>query len=633
VSRHRQEQTQQAHGPGRGPRGRGGGYGPRGIGRPVEKAKDFKGTVRRLLRYMRPHRLSLAVVFLLTILSTLFGILSPKIMGQATTILFQGMVGRMQGVAGAGIDYGAIKQILFVLGGVYVASTIFSYLQQLVMVNVSQKTVYRMREEISQKMARLPLRYYDATAHGDILSRVTNDVDTVSQSLQQSITQLISSVISVSGAIIIMLTISPVLTLITLAMLPASAVISVIVASRSQKYFREQHAILGDLNGHVEEIYTGHTIVKAYGLEQEAIEKFDVVNEKLYGNSWKAQFISGTIMPMIRFVGNIGYVAIAVLGGVFVSRGSIAIGDIQAFIQYSRQFTMPITQMASIVNVLQSTVAAAERVFELLDEEEEPADSSDALALRDGRGAITLEDVSFGYRDEQVVIKDLNLTVEPGQLVAIVGPTGAGKTTLVNLLMRFYDVNEGSITFDGQDIRRYRRGELRRAFGMVLQDTWLFEGTIRENIAYGRLDATDDEIEKAAQAACIDHFIRTLPDGYDTILAEDAAGISQGQKQLITIARAILADPTVLILDEATSSVDTRTERLIQQAMAKLMEGRTSFVIAHRLSTILDADRILVINHGEIVEQGTHHELLARGGFYAELYNSQFAAELAADVS
>lgn len=613
--------------------GRGhGGFGPRGIGRPVEKAKDFKGSLRRLLGYMRPHQLSLVFVLILTILSTVFNIFSPKIMGQATTVLFEGMLAKMRGVPGASIDFEAVGRILMLLAGLYVISAIFSYLQQLLMVNVSQKTVYTMREDISSKLSKLPLKYYDATTHGEILSRVTNDVDTVSQSLQQSVTQVITSLISIIGVLIMMLTISPVMTLITLGMLPVSAFISIFIARRSQKYFIRQQKILGELNGHVEEILTGHTIVKAYGLEEDAVAQFVRVNDQLYDTGWKAQFVSGTIMPLINFVGNIGYVAIAVVGGIFTSRGMITIGDIQAFIQYSRQFTMPITQMASIANVLQSTVAAAERVFELLDEEEEPEDDHQAVILTNPRGEIQMRDVSFGYDPAKPVIKNLNLQVQPGQLVAIVGPTGAGKTTLVNLLMRFYDVGEGSITFDGHNVMNLNRGNLRTMFGMVLQDTWLFEGTIKENIAYGRQGASEEEIISAAKAAHADHFIRTLPEGYDTILGEDASSISQGQRQLLTIARAILADPAVLILDEATSSVDTRTERLIQEAMAKLMEGRTSFVIAHRLSTILDADRILVINHGEIVEQGTHGELLAQGGFYAELYNSQFVAELAHEV-
>ena len=612
--------------------GRGGGFGPRGIGRPVEKAKDFKGTLKRLVAYMRPHSVGLIIVLIVTLLSTVFNILSPKIMGQATTILFEGMMDKMRGIPGAAIDFSAVGRILLNLAAVYIVATVFGYLQQIIMVNISQKTVFKMREDISLKLAKLPLKYFDSVAHGDILSRATNDVDVVSQSLQQGITQIITSVISIIGVLIMMLTISPIMTLITMGMLPISALVSIFVAKRSQKFFAQQQRILGDLNGHVEEMFSGHTIIKAFGLEQDAIDEFVEINQGLYNNSWKAQFISGTLMPLIRFVGNIGYVAIAVAGGVFASRGMIKIGDIQAFIQYSRQFTQPITQIASMANVLQSTIAAAERVFELLDEKEEPADKLGSKLLENPRGEIRLENISFGYDADKTVIKNLDLDVKQGELVAIVGPTGAGKTTLVNLLMRFYDVNDGTITFDGINIFDLKRGNLRTMFGMVLQDTWLFEGTIRDNIAYGRIGASDQEIEDAAKAAHVDHFIRTLPKGYDTILAEDASGISQGQRQLLTIARAILADPVVLILDEATSSVDTRTERLIQEAMNKLMEGRTSFVIAHRLSTILDADRILVINQGEIVEQGTHEELLIKEGFYAELYDSQFLSGLSEQV-
>lgn len=613
----------------RGQRGGGGGHGPGGMGRPVEKAKDFKGTIKRLALYMAKRKWSLMIVFVAIALSTLFSILSPRILGQATTILFEGMLAKLEGLPGAGVDFSAIVRILITLVIFYLFSTIFAYIQQVVMVTVAQKTVYDLRKDVNHKLTRLPLKYYDSTSHGDTLSRFTNDVDVISQSLQQSVVEMMSSLISIIGVTIMMLTISPLLTLLTAGMLPLSAGISAFIASRSQKFFVRQQNILGKLNGHVEETFTGHTIIKAYGLETEAEDTFKDINEELYANGWKAQFVSGTIMPLIRFVGNLGYVMIAVVGGVFVTRGTITIGNVQAFMQYSRQFGMPITQLASIVNMLQSTVAAAERVFELLDEEEEVADAPDAKVVHNPKGRIGLHGVTFGYDEDKPVLKNINLDVEPDQLIAIVGPTGAGKTTLVNLLMRFYDVKEGTITFDGHDILQLKRGNLRTLFGMVLQDTWLFEGSIKENIAYGREGATDEEIFEAAKAAHVDHFVRTLPQGYDTVLTEDASSISQGQRQLLTIARAILADPSVLILDEATSSVDTRTERLIQEAMAKLMEDRTSFVIAHRLSTILNADRILVIDRGEIVEQGTHQELLKVQGFYAELYNSQFVAATA----
>ena len=595
-----------------------------GMGMPVEKAKDFKGSALRLIKYLRPHRVALGAVLLMAILSQVFSILGPKILGEATTKLFEGLMAKFRGVPGASIDFNYIVQILMVLAALYIISSAFSYLQQYMMAGVAQRTVYDIRQDVDLKLTRLPLKFYDAHTHGEILSRVTNDVDNIANTLQQSATQILTSVVSIIGIVIMMLTISPWLTLIALIVLPVSMAIATGVAKRSQRLFIAQQRALGELNGHVEEMYGGHKIIKAFGREEDSVVRFNAINTRLYDAGWKAQFISGLIMPLLGFVGNIGYVFISIIGGIFVTQGRISIGDVQAFIQYSQQFTWPITQTASLANVVQLAVASAERVFELLDEEEESPDAVPAAVVADPQGAVRLDHVKFGYLPGTPVLQNLNIDVHPGQTIAIVGPTGAGKTTLVNLLMRFYDVDNGTITVDGVDIRTMQRGNLRNIFGMVLQDTWLFNGTIRDNIAYGRLGATEEEIVQAATAAHADHFIRTLPDGYDTILNEEASNISQGQRQLLTIARAILADPAILILDEATSSVDTRTEVLIQRAMETLMQGRTSFVIAHRLSTIRDAGLILVMNHGDIIEQGTHAELLAAGGFYADLYNSQF---------
>lgn len=607
--------------------GMGLGRGPMGprMGMPVERPKDFRGTLKRLGRYLRPHSFQLIVAFAMAVASTVFSIVSPKIMGKATTKLFEGLIRKHMGVPGAAVDFDYISRILLTLAGLYAASALFSYLQQFIMAGVSQKIVYDMRSDVSDKLTRLPLRYFDSHTHGEILSRVTNDVDNVATTLQQSLTQLITAVITMVGVVIMMLTISPLLTLILMVTLPLSAIVTKGIVARSQKYFAAQQRALGELNGHVEEMYSGHRIVKAFGREREAIERFEVLNEKLYDASWKAQSVSGIIMPLMNFINNIGYVLVCVAGGILVTKRRIEIGDVQAFIQYSRQFTQPIVQTANISNILQSTVASAERVFELLDEIEEVPDRADAAVIEAPRGEVRFENVRFSYKPDTSLIEDLNIDVKPGQTVAIVGPTGAGKTTLVNLLMRFYDVDGGRITIDGVDIRDLRRKDLRSLLGMVLQDTWLFSGTIRDNIAYGREGATFEEVVRAARAAHADHFIRALPQGYDTVLNEEASNISQGQRQLLTIARAILADPVILILDEATSNVDTRTEVQIRRAMAELMKGRTSFVIAHRLSTIRDADLILVMNDGRIVEKGTHQELLAKGGFYAELYNSQFA--------
>ena len=614
------ERTGQLHGGGG---FRGGPMGP--MGRPVDKARDFKGTFNRLLGYLKPRRYRIMVVVLFAVLSTLFSIVSPKVMGKATTKLFEDLMLMYKHVPGAGVDFQYILNILVILGGLYLASALFAYIQQYIMAGVAQQTVFDMRQDVDEKLARLPLKYFDAHTHGDILSRVTNDVDNISTTLQQSLTQLISAVVTLVGVLIMMLTISPWLTLIFAVVLPLSALVTKAAAKRSQNFFASQQRELGLLNGHVEEMYTGHQIVKAFSHEKESIEKLDVINEKLYTAGWKAQFVSGLIMPLLSFINNVGYVMVCVAGGIFVTKRLITIGDLQAFIQYSRQFTQPIVQTANIINIIQSTIASAERVFEILDEAEEIPDDADAKVIANPEGDVAFNDISFRYQPDVPLIEDLNIDIKKGQTIAIVGPTGAGKTTLVNLLMRFYEINCGRITVDGVDIRDIKRGALRSMFGMVLQDTWLFNGTIKDNIAYGRVNATFDEIVKAARAAHADHFIRTLPDGYNTILNEEASNISQGQKQLLTIARAILADPAILILDEATSSVDTRTENYIQNAMLTLMKKRTSFVIAHRLSTIRSADLILVMNNGRVIEQGTHNELLGKKGFYADLYNSQFS--------
>ncbi|NLU05072.1 MAG: ABC transporter ATP-binding protein [Firmicutes bacterium] len=596
-------------------------------GRPVgmHRIKDFRGTLARLSSYLGPRKPALVVVIMLSVISTLFSIVSPKIMGKATTRLFEGIMQKAQGVPGAGIDFEYIGRILAILAVLYVASAAFSFLQGFIMAGIAQSTVYEMRKQVQAKLNRLPLKYFDSRPHGEILSRVINDVDAVSSTLQESLVQVISAAVTLVGAFVMMLTISPWLTLVTLVTLPLTAVATWYVTRRSQGYFVGYRKVLGELNGYVEEMYAGHKVVKAFGLEDESINRFDQVNQELYEQGWKSQFLSGLLMPVIGLINNIGYVIVAVAGGLMVWKRTIEIGDIQAFINYSRRFTQPIRQTASIANVIQSTVAAAERIFEILDEEEETPDPEDAVPVPvDLKGEVRFEHVRFGYEEDKVLIEDLNFHAKPGQTIAIVGPTGAGKTTLVNLLMRFYDIDGGRITIDGIDIRDFKRSDLRRLFGMVLQDVWLFSGTIRDNIAYGRENATEEEMVRAAKAARADHFIRTLPDGYDTVLTEDASNLSQGQKQLLTIARGILADPTMMILDEATSNVDTRTEILVQEAMETLMKGRTSFVIAHRLSTIRNADLILVMDDGKIVEQGTHSELLARNGFYAELYYSQF---------
>lgn len=674
-----ENRTHRSGGNRRGP----GGHGGPPIGRPAEKAKNFKATLKRLTVYLRPQRFKMFAVFVFAILSTIFSIVSPKIMGKATTKLFEGLMGKAKYAQsmltpqnipqllkmpdlpeslrkmingfmtnpkaaqqaetksmdiksidpevwkffskhGPKVDFAYIWHIIVVLIVLYVISAVFSYIQGYIMAGVAQKTVYNMRNDVNDKLNKLPLKYFDSRTHGEILSRVTNDIDTVANTLQQSLTQLITSLVTIIGVIVMMLSISPWLTLVTIVTLPISIIITMTIAKQSQKYFKDQQDILGEMNGHVEEMYTGHKIVRAFGHEEKSVDEFNEINDRLYAVGWKAQFVSGIIFPLMQFVNNIGYVLVCVVGGLFVTKQRIEIGDIQAFIQYSRQFGQPIVQTANIANILQSTVAAAERVFELLDEVEEIAEKADAVVIDNPKGEVKFEHVKFGYKETVTLMEDMNIDVKQGETIAIVGPTGAGKTTLVNLLMRFYEIQDGKITIDGVDIRDLKRGDLRRMFGMVLQDTWLFNGTIKENIAYGREGVSETDVIRAAKAAHADHFIRTLPEGYNTILNEEASNISQGQKQLLTIARAILADPAILILDEATSSVDTRTEIQIQKAMTNLMKGRTSFVIAHRLSTIRDADLILVMNNGTIIEQGNHEELLKKGGFYADLYNAQF---------
>jgi ATP-binding cassette subfamily B protein len=588
-----------------------------------EKARDFKGTMTKLLEYLAVYKTSIIVVLVFATASTIFSILSPKILGKATTKLYEGVVAQIAG-SGSGIDFTYIGQIILLLAGLYLVSALLSYLQGWIMTNVSMKLTYRFRKEISEKINRMPLQYFDNTTHGEVLSRITNDVDTISQTLNQSLTQIITSVVTMIGVMVMMFSISWLMTLVTLFILPLSIVFISIVVKQSQKYFKEQQDYLGHVNGHVEEMYGSHVVMKAFNGEQKSVEKFDLSNNVLYNSAWKSQFLSGLMMPIMTFIGNLGYVVVCILGGYLAVRNAITVGDIQAFIQYVRSFTQPISQIANISNTLQQTAAAAERVFEFLNEAEEIPETANPVKLAKVAGSVEFKDVHFGYSPKKTIINDFCATVKPGQKIAIVGPTGAGKTTMVKLLMRFNDVNSGSIMVDGHDIREFTRQDLRQMFGMVLQDAWLYNTSIMENIRYGRLDASDDEVISAAKTAYVDHFIRTLPDGYNMVLDEEASNVSQGQKQLLTIARAILADPRMLILDEATSSVDTRTEVLIQKAMDNLMQNRTSFIIAHRLSTIRNADLILVMNNGDIVEQGTHEELLSRGGFYASMYNSQF---------